>query len=739
MVLTLMSLALITGLTSCSNESTPVIGEKGDKGDKGDTGATGAQGEKGEKGDKGDTGATGAQGEKGEKGDKGDTGATGAQGEKGDKGAKGEKGDKGDKGDAGSDGKDGENAPHYGEILTVTYYLNGGSFADDWVNENKIVSGDTATEKVTWGDALDLPMPSKSGYVFDGWVTGYKSNDSKFSSKDAVFHDLNLYATYSEDIPEVYTLNYVVEERVVHKDYFTSAEPLTDLYSDSQYLGWYSDQTLSTKVKSTTSLKVKNSNAYVYGSFNYDGSYIFKYLSDTGTYEISSYSNKNSKSKVVVPKIYNGRQVTSIGSGCFKSCCLTGIEIHDGITSIGSSAFSDCSYLTEIKIPDSVSRLESYLFNSCVRLTSVSIPNTIEYVDAYAFYGCSALPYNAYDNAYYLGNEENPYLVLIKAKNTNITSCEINDGSRTLSQYSFKDCSLLNEISVPSNVVYINEDSFAGCSSLSAINVEEENTNYTSIDGLLVDKNKTKIIDIPQAITKISIPDSFTSIEAYAFSECTKLTSITIPDSVNSIGSSAFSGCNSLEELTLPSLFDQEISYYFNSSVPSSLKKVTINSGDIPGYAFSNCSSLTSITIGNNVTSIGAYAFSYCSSLTSITIPGSVTSIGDSAFSYCSSLTSITIPGSVTSIGDYAFSYCSSLTSITIPGSVTSIDNFAFYDCSSLTSVFYKGTAEQWNTISISNGNSDLTSATRYYYSETQPTDTTYKYWHYVDGVPTAW
>lgn len=657
MVLTLMSLALITGLTSCSNESTPVIGEKG------------------------------------EKGDKGDTGATGAQGEKGDKGAKGEKGDKGDKRDAGSDGKDGENAPHYGEILTVTYYLNGGSFADDWVNENKIVSGDTATEKVTWGDALDLPMPSKSGYVFDGWVTGYKSNDSKFSSKDAVFHDLNLYATYSEDIPEIYTLNYVVEERIVHKDYFTSAEPLTDLYSDSQYLGWYSDQTMTTKVKSTTSLRVENSNAYVYGSFNYDGSYTFKYISDTDTYEISSYSNKNSKSKVVVPKIYNGRQVTSIGSGCFKSCSLTGIEIHDGITSIGSSAFSDCSYLTEIKIPDSVSRLESYLFSSCVRLTSVSIPNTIEYVDAYAFYGCSALPYNAYDNAYYLGNEENPYLVLIKAKNTNITSCEINDGSRILLQYSFKDCSLLNEISVPSNVVYINEDSFVGCSSLSAINVEEENTNYTSIDGLLVDKNKTKIIDIPQAITKISIPDSFTSIEAKAFSIC-----------------------SSVEELTLPSLFDQKISYYFNSSVPSSLKKVTINSGDIPGYAFSNCSSLTSITIGNNVTSIRNFAFDDCSSLTSITIPDSVRSIGHNAFWSCSSLTSITIPDSVTSIGDYAF-----------------------FDCSSLTSVFYKGTAEQWNTISISNDNSDLTSATRYYYSETQPTDTTYKYWHYVDGVPTAW
>ena len=134
-------------------------------------------------------------------------------------------------------------------------------------------------------------------------------------------------------------------------------------------------------------------------------------------------------------------------------------------------------------------------------------------------------------------------------------------------------------------------------------------------------------------------------------------------------------------------------SYDNNSYVPKSLKKVTINSGDIPGYAFRGCSSLTSITIGNNVTSIG----------------------------------------------DSAFYGCSSLASITIPDSVTSIDNFAFYDCSSLTSVFYKGTAEQWNTISISNGNSDLTSTTRYYYSETQPTDTTYKYWHYVDGVPTAW
>ena len=80
--------------------------------------------------------------------------------------------------------------------------------------------------------------------------------------------------------------------------------------------------------------------------------------------------------------------------------------------------------------------------------------------------------------------------------------------------------------------------------------------------------------------------------------------------------------------------------------------------------AFSNCSSLTSVTIPNSVTSIGGYAFNKCSSLTSVTIPNSVTSIGNSAFEGCNSLTSITIPDNVTSIGSYAFCGCYSLTSV---------------------------------------------------------------------------
>ena len=120
---------------------------------------------------------------------------------------------------------------------------------------------------------------------------------------------------------------------------------------------------------------------------------------------------------------------------------------------------------------------------------------------------------------------------------------------------------------------------------------------------------------------------------------------------------------------------------------------------------FFACNGLTEYTIPESVTSIGSYAFDSCSSLTSITIPDSVTSIGSSAFSSCSSLTSVTIPDSVTSIGEYAFYDCSSLTSVTIPDSVTSIGYEAFYSCSSLKEVYCKPTTPPRGDNSIFYGN----------------------------------
>ena len=157
------------------------------------------------------------------------------------------------------------------------------------------------------------------------------------------------------------------------------------------------------------------------------------------------------------------------------------------------------------------------------------------------------------------------------------------------------------------------------------------------------------------------------------------------------IGDHAFYGCSSLSSITIPNGVTSIGNYAFSNCY--SLSSITIPNGvtSIGSNAFYDCYSLWSITISNGMTSIRNYAFQYCSSLSSIIIPNGVTSIGKYAFSDCYSLSSIIIPNGVTSIRDYAFQYCSSLSSITIPNGVTSIENYAFHTCSGI--AYYDFTA----------------------------------------------
>ncbi len=199
----------------------------------------------------------------------------------------------------------------------------------------------------------------------------------------------------------------------------------------------------------------------------------------------------------------------------------------------------------------------------------------------------------------------------------------------------FIECSLITSITIPDSVTSIENMAFFICPSLSAINVDPGNLNYTDIDGVLFNKAITEIVAFPGGKSgSYTIPGSVTNIKEGAFSECSLLTSVTIPDSVSSIGAFAFAFSPSLASVTIP------------GSVTS-----------ISNAMFAFCSALTSITIPDSVTVVSGYAFQDCSSLTSVTIGNSVLSIGDAVFYNCSSLSGLFVPDNVTDIGTRAFGY----------------------------------------------------------------------------------
>ena len=247
----------------------------------------------------------------------------------------------------------------------------------------------------------------------------------------------------------------------------------------------------------------------------------------------------------------------------------------------------------------------------------------------------------------------------------------------------------ITNIKIPSSVTSIEWNVFSGCTNLTEIEVDANNSIYSSEEGILYNRDKTTLIKCPEGRKKesIEIPSSVTNIENRAFQSCTGLTSIEIPSSVTSIGINAFQNCSGLTSIEIPESVTSIGQYAFSGCIGLTSIEIPNSVTSIGEFVFSGCTGLTSIEIPESVTSIGRYAFSGCTGLTSIEIPSGVKGIGESVFSGCTGLTSIEIPDSVRSIGSNAFYCCSGLTSIEIPSSVTSIGINAFQNCSGLTSI----------------------------------------------------
>lgn len=432
-----------------------------------------------------------------------------------------------------------------------------------------------------------------------------------------------------------------------------------------------------------------------------------------------------------------------LNKGAFYGCSsLTSITIPDGVTSIGDWAFGGCIGLTDITIPDGLTSIGDIAFNGCDNLSDIFITDLVAWCNISGLHNLTAF---SIDKNLYLNNDV-------------ITNLVIPTGVTSISDYAFYGCNDITSITIGESVTNIGESAFSCCNDLIVITVADENQYFSSVDGNLYDKDKTTLIQyaIGKTDTSFIIPDGVTSIGFFAFKNCGSITSVTISASVTSMSGWAFNGCRKLADITVAddnpnftsidgNLYNKTGTKLIRYAMGKPDFSFVISDGvtDIDSSALSNCAGITSITIPDTVTTIGTGAFWGLENLNVVTwnVKNYQTHLGSnySIFDKCP-LSRVIIGDSVKEIPTSAFRGQKELSSVIIGKSVTTVRKYAFYDCEKLKTVFYKGTAEQWNRIEILRTDNCLIMATRYYYSESEPTNYG-NFWHYdTDGVtPVIW
>lgn len=312
------------------------------------------------------------------------------------------------------------------------------------------------------------------------------------------------------------------------------------------------------------------------------------------------------------------------------------------VVTIYSGAFLHCDSIKSVVIPDSVVRIDGLAFNQCGNLERITLGSGVQEIDFSPFAHCDKIAYNEYENGYYLGNDQNPYLALVHAKHSGIESLTIHPDTRIICGNAMEGCTSLSELTIPQSVTYIGSYAmertalqsiyipetvvsmgsyvFKQCYSLSEIVVADQNPSYKSIDGNLFSRDGRDLLQyaIGHERSSYRIPEGTVEIHAEAFAYATNLTEVLFSDSVEVIGH----------------------------------------------MAFINCESLQSIDFGNSLKAIDGQAFGFCKSLTEVTIPDSVQEISYSVFSNCDKLERAVIGSGVVNLGDSVFRSCDALNEV---------------------------------------------------------------------------
>lgn len=355
---------------------------------------------------------------------------------------------------------------------------------------------------------------------------------------------------------------------------------------------------------------------------------------------------------------------------------LEEVVIEEGVTEIGENAFSVCTNLKKVTLPQSLQKIGEGAFEYCTSLNEIQIPENVTVIGQRAFHCCKKL-----------------------------TSVTIPAGVTEIDDATFAYCEELSTVVIPETVTKIGRAAFQNCG-FSSINIPAtvKETDYRAFAGCHSMQKATISVETVgeqtfyscDALTEVEFTSEVKTIGGGAFHSCTALAEIKIPDNVTSIGDGIFMSCKALKRVVFeggtvkkstlgnPALRELVISESATLDASftagysrNSLETVEIVRGEIGNSAFSNCGKLSSVVLGDNVTSIGFNAFNGCKALTSITIGRGVASIGNNAFNNCTALQEVTIPAAKT-LGRGIFNAASALQRVTFGNDVTSIADGVF-------------------------------------------------------------